>query len=82
MQKYQNLNTLKYKKTKYELLKYKCSKIQMQQNTYGVKCKYTKIQTRQNTNEQNKNRTKYKRTNTIQTNDKKTKYKFGEIQNN
>ena len=53
----------------------------MQQNTYGVKCKYTKIQTRQNTNEQNKNRTKYKRTNTIQTNDKKTKYKFGEIQN-
>ena len=46
MQKFQNTNTAKYKKTKYKLLKinttkYKWNKIQIQQNTNVIK--YTDI---------------------------------------
>ena len=52
IQMQQNTNTTKYKRTKY-----KCNKKQMQQNTNGTKyiCKNAKIQTRQNTKEQNTN---------------------------
>ena len=41
--------------TNYKRTKYKCNKIQMQQNTNRTKCKNSKIQTRQNTKGQNKN---------------------------
>ena len=55
--KFQNTNTTEYKRTKYKLPKYKCDKKQMQENTNGTKyiCKNVKIQTRQNTKEQNTN---------------------------
>ena len=86
MQKCQNTNTTKYKRTKY-----KCNKKQMQQNTNGkitnrTKCK-NKIQLKLNTKQTKYKVTKYKnikmqiRQNTNETNYKMTMYKRDKIPN-